>query len=46
MALPFRPIDILLLAVVFSSMAAGICCPAVFAFCSPTRLRASWRFSS
>jgi BASS family bile acid:Na+ symporter len=35
MALPFRPRDILLLAVVFSSMAAGICCPKVFAFLQP-----------
>ncbi|HNS55039.1 MAG TPA: hypothetical protein PKH25_09715, partial [Syntrophales bacterium] len=35
MALPFRPRDILLLAVVFSSMAAGICCPGVFAFLQP-----------
>lgn len=35
MELPFRPRDILLLAVVFSSMAAGICCPQVFAFLQP-----------
>ncbi|HTZ38583.1 MAG TPA: bile acid:sodium symporter [Syntrophales bacterium] len=35
MALPFRSRDIVLLAVVFSSMAAGICCPAVFAFLQP-----------
>lgn len=35
MELPFRPRDILLLAVVFSSMAAGICCPGVFAFLQP-----------
>lgn len=35
MELPFRPRDILLLVVVFSSMAAGICCPAVFAFLQP-----------
>ncbi len=35
MELPFRPRDILLLAVVFSSMAAGICCPRVFAFLQP-----------
>ena len=37
MELPFRPRDILLLAVVFSSMAAGICCPGVFAFLQPYR---------
>ncbi|HEX7503651.1 MAG TPA: hypothetical protein VF336_00160, partial [Syntrophales bacterium] len=35
MALPFRSKDIVLLAVVFSSMAAGICCPGVFAFLQP-----------
>jgi BASS family bile acid:Na+ symporter len=35
MALPFRPRDIFLLAVVFSSMAAGICCPQVFSFLQP-----------
>lgn len=35
MELPFRPRDILLLTVVFSSMAAGICCPQVFAFLQP-----------
>jgi BASS family bile acid:Na+ symporter len=35
MELPFRPRDILLLAVVFLSMAAGICCPQVFAFLQP-----------
>jgi len=35
MALPFRSKDIVLLAVVFSSMAAGICSPAVFAFLQP-----------
>ena len=35
MALPFRTRDIILLAVVFSSMAAGICCPQVFAFLQP-----------
>jgi bile acid:Na+ symporter, BASS family len=35
MALPFRSRDIVLLAVVFSSMAAGICCPGVFAFLQP-----------
>lgn len=33
--LPFRPRDIILLAVVFSSMAAGICCPQIFAFLQP-----------
>lgn len=38
MELPFRPRDILLLAVVFSSMAAGICCPGVFAFLQPYTL--------
>jgi BASS family bile acid:Na+ symporter len=35
MALPFRSKDIVLLAIVFSSMAAGICCPGVFAFLQP-----------
>jgi BASS family bile acid:Na+ symporter len=35
MELPFRPRDIILLAVVFSSMAAGICCPHLFAFLQP-----------
>jgi BASS family bile acid:Na+ symporter len=35
MALPYRSKDIILLAVVFSSMAAGICCPGVFAFLQP-----------
>ncbi len=35
MTFPFRPRDIILLAVVFSSMAAGICCPQVFAFLQP-----------
>ena len=35
MTFPFRPRDIILLAVVFSSMAAGICCPKVFAFLQP-----------
>ena len=38
MALPFRPRDIVLLAVVFASMAAGICCPALFAFLQPYTL--------
>ncbi len=35
MTFPFRPRDVILLAVVFSSMAAGICCPQVFAFLQP-----------
>jgi BASS family bile acid:Na+ symporter len=35
MALPFRSRDIVLLAIVFSSMAAGICCPGVFSFLQP-----------
>jgi uncharacterized membrane protein YbhN (UPF0104 family) len=35
MTFPFRPRDIILLAVVFSSMAAGICCPKVFTFLQP-----------
>jgi len=35
MTFPFRPRDIILLAVVFSSMAAGICCPQVFTFLQP-----------
>ncbi len=35
MTLPFRSRDIVLLAVVFSSMAAGICCARVFAFLQP-----------
>jgi bile acid:Na+ symporter, BASS family len=38
MALPFRSKDIVLLAVVFSTMAAGICCPRVFAFLQPYTL--------
>ncbi len=38
MKLPFRPRDIVLLAVVFSSMAAGICCPAFFASLQPYTL--------
>ena len=35
MALPFRSKDIVLLAIVFSSMAAGICFPGIFAFLQP-----------
>jgi BASS family bile acid:Na+ symporter len=35
MVFPFRSRDIVLLVVVFSSMAAGICCPDVFAFLQP-----------